>query len=79
MESASDKAVWEYARNHNFVLVTQDSDFYNRSLLFGFPPKVIWIQTGNIKTESILNLIEVSKEAISNFENDKDVGCLEIS
>jgi predicted nuclease of predicted toxin-antitoxin system len=30
-----DEDVWEYARNNGFTVVSKDSDFYQRSLLYG--------------------------------------------
>jgi predicted nuclease of predicted toxin-antitoxin system len=43
----SDKNIWEFAKLKNFVIVTQDSDFNDLTALFGFPPKIIWIRSGN--------------------------------
>jgi predicted nuclease of predicted toxin-antitoxin system len=75
---ASDEEVWLYAKNNEFVLVTQDSDFYDRSVLLGFPPKVIWIQTGNTTTDNIKQLLMKSSLAIEYFEKDKETGCLKL-
>ena len=33
MHTATDEEVWNYARIKNFIIVTHDSDFYERSLL----------------------------------------------
>ena len=41
LRDAGDDAIWDYARDHDFIIVSKDSDFHQRSLLFGFPPKVI--------------------------------------
>jgi predicted nuclease of predicted toxin-antitoxin system len=37
---AGDEAVWDLARDEGFTIVSKDSDFHQRSLLHGFPPKV---------------------------------------
>ena len=42
--NAPDKEIWEFAKKHQFTIVTQDSDFNDLNSLLGFPPKVIWIQ-----------------------------------
>ena len=47
MERASDTEVWRYAAEHGFTIVSKDSDFHQRSLLFGSPPKVVWLRIGN--------------------------------
>jgi predicted nuclease of predicted toxin-antitoxin system len=33
--------------------VSKDTDFHQRSFLFGGPPKVVWIRLGNCSTEDI--------------------------
>jgi predicted nuclease of predicted toxin-antitoxin system len=50
LEKSSDEFVWEYAKANNFVIVSKDSDFHQRSFLFGHPPKVVWIRRGNCST-----------------------------
>jgi predicted nuclease of predicted toxin-antitoxin system len=47
---ADDSAVWEYAQNHELVIVTKDDDFRQRSFLYGAPPKVIWVHLGDRRT-----------------------------
>jgi len=61
--------------------VTFDSDFFDISLMKGHPPKIIWLRTGNIKTDEIINLFDIHRDAISKFLIHKDhenVSCLEI-
>ena len=53
LHEASDKEIWDYACKNDFVIVTQDSDFNERSLVFGYPPKIIWLRTGNVSTKSL--------------------------
>ena len=45
---AADARVWEYAAAHDFLLTSKDTDFYQRSLLFGAPPRIIWLRVGNV-------------------------------
>ena len=42
--SADDETIWEYARREGFTIVSKDSDFQERSVLRGSPPKVIWLE-----------------------------------
>lgn len=51
--SAGDDAVWKYARDHGYTLVSKDSDFHEMSLLRGCPPKVVWLKRGNCPTKHI--------------------------
>ena len=47
LERASDTAIWAYARQHDFIIVTKDSDFVDLSTLYGQPPKILLLKTGN--------------------------------
>lgn len=78
LEKATDEEIWNYAKKNGFVIVTQDSDFYERSLLFGFPPKVIWLRVGNTNTEYIKKILVNYKQTIMAFMTHKTLGCLEI-
>ena len=76
--NAPDLTIWEFAKNNNYIIVTQDSDFNDLTALYGFPPKIIWIRSGNLKTEDISNLLISNEESIQAFMNDKILGCFEI-
>jgi len=43
---AADLAIWQHARENGLVLVSKDEDFHRLSILFGPPPKVIWVRLG---------------------------------
>lgn len=53
LEAANDPTVWEYAREHDFIIVSKDSDMHQRSFLFGAPPKVVWVRLGNCSTTDV--------------------------
>jgi predicted nuclease of predicted toxin-antitoxin system len=76
--NAPDKSIWEFAKRENLVIVTQDSDFNDLTALNGFPPKIIWIRSGNLKTDEIADLLTRNQNSIQDFLTDKDLGCLEI-
>ena len=42
-----DTAIWTHAADHGFVLTSKDTDFYDRSVFYGAPPKVLWLRIGN--------------------------------
>jgi len=42
-EEVDDQTIWQYAKGHGFTLVSQDSDFADMAMLFGPPPRVIWL------------------------------------
>lgn len=75
---ASDKEIWDFAKINNYIIVTQDSDFNDLNSLYGFPPKIIWIRTGNLKTQSIVDILISHNDEIKQFLNDHNYGCFEI-
>ncbi len=52
------------------MIVTKDSDFHQRSLLLGQPPKVIWLRVGNCPTETVVHLLRSSSAEIRDFHSD---------
>jgi predicted nuclease of predicted toxin-antitoxin system len=73
-----DKAIWEHAKEHGFVIVSQDADFAELAGLYGPPPKVIWLRCGNQETDFIEALLRRHAVRIAEFETDSNTGCLEI-
>ena len=71
LQRAPDDQVWDYAREQGVLVVSKDSDFHQRSLLEGFPPKVIWVQRGNCTTAAIIESLRQSVRAIVDFEQDE--------
>jgi len=61
--------VWQYATS-GLIIVSKDSDFYQRSLLFGQPPKVVWIRRGNCSTRDIEALMRAHFNDIMDFNDD---------
>jgi len=76
LDCAMDITVWDYARQHDFVIVTKDVDFSDRSALMGYPPKVIWLRIGNCTTSPIENALRVKHKEITGFHADDTVGVL---
>jgi len=69
--SIPDDEVWHYARIHERVIVSKDSGFHQRSLLYGHPPKVVWIRRGNCSTRTIAALLRDHFEEIVRFVADE--------
>lgn len=70
LKEASDSLVWRFAQGNGYTIVSKDSDFYQRSLLLGFPPKVIWIRLGNCSTKVVEQLLRTHLPDIEMFEAD---------
>ncbi len=75
---ASDRDVWSYARDSNFIVVTKDVDFSDRSTLYGHPPKVIWVRIGNATTNRIEAALIAQFEQIEAFSRDDELSVLAI-
>ena len=75
---ASDEDIWNYARDNNFTIVTQDCDFNERSIVYGYPPKVIWLRMGNVSTQSVKRLLKKHSKGILLLGENVNLGCLQI-
>ena len=76
LESADDDSVWDYAARNGLVIVSKDSDFRQRSFLFGAPPKVIWIERGNCTTGDITQLLRQRAPEIKEFDRSAEAALL---
>lgn len=76
--NSADRDIWDFAKQNDFVIVTQDSDFNELNSLYGFPPKIIWIRTGNLKTQALIKIITDHLSEIEKFVSDGSYGCFEI-
>ena len=71
LTNTDDALIWEYAKVNNFVIVSKDSDFHQRSLLYGHPPKFIYLRIGNSPTSKIVQILRDNFVTIIEFENNK--------
>lgn len=78
LDQAEDVEVWEYARQHEYLLVTKDADFSELSTLQGFPPKVIWLQLGNCTTAQVESLLRLHYDAIKQLTDNDSIGILSL-
>jgi predicted nuclease of predicted toxin-antitoxin system len=67
LKEADDSAVWEWAKQHGFTIVSKDTDFYQRAILRSHPPKFIWLRVGNCPTSLITSLLRSRYEIIRQF------------
>ena len=66
-----DSAIWSYAAENGYTVVSKDADFRDRLMLYGPPPKVIHIRLRNMKMKQlhqILNRVwpEIENLAVHN-------------
>jgi predicted nuclease of predicted toxin-antitoxin system len=63
----TDDDIWEYARANGFTIVSKDSDFQQRSLLYGHPPKIVWLRLGNCTRGQLVQLIITHEQSLHAF------------
>lgn len=81
LENKSDKEIWNYAKLNNYTIVTYDADFVDFANLFGSPPKIIWLRTGNIHNNQLAEIIISKSELIKDFIDNRfneELACLEL-
>jgi predicted nuclease of predicted toxin-antitoxin system len=67
LDTAADRVIWEYAAEHDYVVVSKDSDFRQLAFLFGPPPKVVWLQVGNASTNVIEDVLRSHRGDLEAF------------
>jgi predicted nuclease of predicted toxin-antitoxin system len=74
--SSDDSEIWVYAKTNGFTIVSKDSDFEERSILFGYPPKVILLRARNCKSKEIAGLLQKAFPQINSFIREREETCL---
>ena len=70
LRRATDDAIWIFAQQIGFTIVSKDDDFRSLALVRGAPPKVIWLQVGNASTARIVELLLENKLQLDAFSLD---------
>ena len=79
LKAADDPSIWDYARDNDFMIVSKDADMHDLSLVFGSPPKVIWVRLGNCSTSEVENLLRREFDVIKVFYEDDSTSLLALS
>jgi predicted nuclease of predicted toxin-antitoxin system len=53
----TDSVLWKYAADKDLVVVSKDRDFFERSLVYGMPPQVVFIQVGNCSNDQLIKIL----------------------
>ena len=78
LNDCDDAKIWQFAKQNGFTVVTFDADFFDISVLRGFPPKIVWLRTGNLTTPEIAECIILNYSDIVSFIDNSNQSCLEI-
>ena len=79
MQQSSDTEVWNYAADNGYTIVSKDSDFHQRSLLAGAPPRVIWIRQGNCSVKETADLLRARFVVVGQFHAREEKSFLALS
>ncbi len=73
---ADDLTIRRYAAERDLVIVSKDSDFHGLSLLYGHPPKTVWLRVGNTPTQAIASLLRERHATMLRFRDDPNAALL---
>jgi len=76
LDTATDREIWDYAGEHDFVIVSKDSDFRQLAFLLGPPPKAVWLRLGNASTADVLTALRAHSEVIREFDSSAEESLL---
>ena len=71
--------MWQFAKEHGFVIVTRDANFEELSLVWGKPPQVIWLKITNLSRAATLQLPLANQPMIDHALNGLKQACVEVS
>lgn len=78
LDEANDDKVWQYAKENGYVIMSKDADFNDLSIIYGAPPKVIWIKAGNCKLSFVEMLVRQNCNELLKFASDNSTEILEM-
>lgn len=76
LQAAQDSDIWKYAKERGFIIFSKDVDMHDLSLIYGAPPKVIWIRLGNCSTQQVEDHFRRNVDLLSLFHLDDSVSLL---
>ncbi len=79
MKATIDPIVWDYAKDNNLMIISKDADMHDLSLVFGNPPKVIWLRLDNCSTLQVENVLRRDFDAINYFYEDENLSLLALA
>ena len=78
LEQANDKTIRQYAIDNDFVIATKDADFYEMNMLYGQPPKIIWLKMGNQSKKATIKVLQINQGIIEHSLWVEDKAFIEI-
>lgn len=67
MKGASDPDIWQYAQEHDYVVISKDEDFMRYRTDTDGKPRFIWVRTGNCKNRELIDTLLANLPAAANL------------
>jgi predicted nuclease of predicted toxin-antitoxin system len=74
--SSDDATIWDYTKTNGFIIDSKDSDFEERSVVLGCPPRVIWLRTSNCTSADVESVLRSAFSIVTRFVDDDEETCL---
>ena len=58
--------LWQQACENDWIILTRDADFFDRLLIHGPPPKVVWVRLGNLRKKDLIETLVGRWPSIEN-------------
>jgi len=68
---ARDELIWRYAKQNGFAILSADYDFVELAHQYGYPPKVIRLESMNYPTKFAAGLLRANAVLIADFETSE--------
>lgn len=78
LEQSDDETIRQYAIDNDYVITTKDADFYEMNMLYGQPPKIIWLRIGNQSKADTIKVLQRSRDIIEQVLKREDRAWIEL-
>lgn len=72
LKGKTDEEIWNFAKAGGFTIISKDKDFYQRALLYGGPPKFVWLCIGNCTRDDLVSLVRRHEPEMLVFETSPE-------
>ncbi len=79
LQASDDALIWAYAKTNGCIVVSKDSGYADRSVLYGPPPKVVGVRLGNCTAQAIADLLRRHSATLHTFAADQTAAFLPIA
>lgn len=61
---ANDSEIWDFALNHDWIIISKDEDFPFRAAMIQSPPRIIWVRVGNCSKQRLIDIFSTYWDSI---------------